>query len=95
MPLITSFIQYIKQRIKVIDMPSALILIVAKIGTMKSIHEKLKGMDEVKQVSMLTGPYDIMAIVRADDMREISKILVTGIRNIDGVEDTVTNVVIG
>lgn len=75
-------------------MPSALILIVAKIGTMKSIFEKLKRREEVKQVAMLTGPYDIMAIVRAENMREISKILVTDIRNIDGVEDTVTNVVI-
>lgn len=75
-------------------MPSALILIEAKIGTMQRISKELQEMEDVKRVAMLTGPYDIMAIVRADDMREISKILVTNIRNIDGVEDTVTNVVI-
>lgn len=75
-------------------MPSALILIVAKIGTMERISKELQEMEEVKRVSLLTGPYDLMAIVRADDMREISKVLVTDIRNIDGVEDTVTNVVI-
>ena len=75
-------------------MVGALILVTAKIGTMKNIYEELKNMENIEEAEMLTGPYDIMAIARGGKMTEVTQILIEKIRNIEGVEDTVTNVFI-
>ncbi len=76
-------------------MAEALILVTTDVGVMEEVYETVKAMEKVKKAAMITGPYDIMAIAKADDVKEISKITVTEIRNIDGVKDTITNVVIG
>lgn len=76
-------------------MAEALILVTTDVGVMEDVYETVREMKEIQKAAMITGPYDIMAIARADDVKEISKITVTEIRNIDGVKDTITNVVIG
>lgn len=76
-------------------MAEALILVTTDVGIMEDVYETVKEMKEIQKAAMITGPYDIMAIARADDVKEISKVTVTKIRNIDGVKDTITNVVIG
>ncbi len=76
-------------------MAEALILVTTDVGAMEDVYETVREMKEIQKAEMITGPYDIMAIARADDVKEISKITVTEIRNIDGVKDTITNVVIG
>lgn len=75
-------------------MAGALILITAKVGMMKEVLENVKELALVKDARMLTGPYDIMAIARADSMSEITDVLVEKVRKMDGVEGTVTNVFI-
>ncbi len=72
----------------------ALILVTTEVGMMEEVHEKVRDMEEVKKAAMITGPYDVMVMAKAESMEEISKILVQKIRNIDGVKNTVTNVVI-
>lgn len=72
----------------------ALILITTKVGGLKDVHEKLEDMEEIEQVEMLTGPYDIMALARAEEMTEITKALIEKIRSIPEVEDTITNIFI-
>lgn len=76
-------------------MAEALILVITEVGMMEEVSEEIKEMEEVKKAAMITGPYDIMVIAQAESMEEISKILVQNIRNIRGVKDTITNVVIG
>lgn len=75
-------------------MTEALILIKTNIGKMKEVYEKVKEKKEVKKASMLTGPYDVMVIAEAEDFREITDILITEIRTLDGVKETVTNLAI-
>lgn len=75
-------------------MTGALILITTKVGSMKSVHEQIEGLDKIQETKMLTGPYDIMAIARADEMTDITKTLIDEIRSIKGVEETTTNVFI-
>lgn len=72
----------------------ALILITTEIGTMEKVLKKVKQMKAVQKANMITGPYDVMAIAQADDISEISNVLMEEIRNIDGVKETVTNVFI-
>lgn len=75
-------------------MAEALILVTAEVGMMEEVYNKVKGMEEVKKAAMITGPYDVMVLAQAESIEEISKILVQNIRNISGVKNTVTNVVI-
>ncbi|KXB07429.1 hypothetical protein AKJ52_00340 [candidate division MSBL1 archaeon SCGC-AAA382C18] len=75
-------------------MEQSLILITTDVGASEEVYEEVKEKPEIKQAALITGKYDIFAIARADDIREISKVLMTEIRNIDGVRSTTTNVVI-
>ncbi|KXA98371.1 hypothetical protein AKJ37_00310 [candidate division MSBL1 archaeon SCGC-AAA259I09] len=61
---------------------------------MEKVLKKVKQMKAVQKANMITGPYDVMAIAQADDISEISNVLMEEIRNIDGVKETVTNVFI-
>lgn len=72
----------------------ALILITTTVGSMRDIYDKIKSIDGVEQAEMLTGPYDIMAVARAEEMTDITKAIMEKIRKIEGVEDTVTNIFI-
>lgn len=75
-------------------MTKALILINSQPGAMKYIRKKVSGLENVEEANMLTGPYDIMVVVEADDIVDITNTLMGKIRNLSGVEDTVTNIVI-
>lgn len=72
----------------------ALILITTNVGKMKEVREKIDNLSEIEQVEMLTGPYDIMAMAEADEMSDITKTLMEKIRNLEGVQETTTNVFI-
>lgn len=75
-------------------MAGALILITAKVGTMKKVHEQIRELEEVEQAEMLTGQYDIMAIAKAENLSDITDTLIEKIRGIKEVKNTVTNVFI-
>ena len=61
---------------------------------MKKVADTVKEMEGVEKTEMLTGLYDVMVVARAEKLSSISDILIEKIRNIEGVEDTVTNVFI-
>lgn len=61
---------------------------------LKEIFEKVSGMEEVKNLATVTGPYDIIAWLEADDIEEITGPLVDKIRAFEGVRQTLTNVVV-
>ncbi|KXB03481.1 hypothetical protein AKJ45_01500 [candidate division MSBL1 archaeon SCGC-AAA261F19] len=61
---------------------------------MREVYNKIRNMEQVKEAEMMTGPYDIMAVVRADEMSTITDFLLSEIRNIKGVKETTTNVFI-
>jgi len=71
-----------------------LILITTDVSATDEVYEKVLGKPEIKKAALITGKYDIFAIASADDIREISKVLHTEIRNIEGVRATSTHVVI-
>ncbi|KXB08412.1 hypothetical protein AKJ56_01405 [candidate division MSBL1 archaeon SCGC-AAA382N08] len=58
------------------------------------IFERIAGMDGIVKVATVTGPYDIVAWVEADDIDEITGPLVDEIRAFQGVRETLTNVVV-
>lgn len=72
----------------------SIILLTTAIGKTEDVFNKVRDMPEIQKAVMITGRYDIMAIARGESMNEIRNILMTEIRNIDGVKETVTNVVL-
>lgn len=71
-------------------MTEALILINLEAkGLVESVMSELGKMGEIECVAFITGPYDVMAIA-GGEMHEI----ITKIREIEGVKDTTTNVII-
>lgn len=77
-----------------IRLVGALILITTKVGAMRHVHEKVKKLDKIQEAEMLTGPYDVMAIAKAEEMADITSTLIEEIRSIKDVEDTTTNIFI-
>lgn len=64
-------------------------------GVMVEVCEKIGKMEHIKKVAIITGPHDIMAMAEGEDLKKILGILMNKIRDIEGVRDTVTNVLIG
>ncbi|KXA89755.1 hypothetical protein AKJ40_04635 [candidate division MSBL1 archaeon SCGC-AAA259M10] len=69
-------------------------LVNTKTDVTENVYNNVKKLKEVQRVAMLTGPYDIMAIVKTDDIKKITNALMNDIRKMNGVERTTTCVVI-
>ncbi|MCD6481877.1 MAG: Lrp/AsnC ligand binding domain-containing protein [Thermoplasmata archaeon] len=57
----------------------------------KEIKKKIKNVIEAEEV---TGPYDAIVSVKADNLRRLAKEIIPSIYKIDGVIDTTTAIVI-
>ncbi|KXA93192.1 hypothetical protein AKJ66_02580 [candidate division MSBL1 archaeon SCGC-AAA259E22] len=75
-------------------MAEAYILLTVAIGKVREVSEQLKEVKGVKNVHILTGPFDIIALVEAEDLSTLTNTVVEGIRETDGVVDTNTSIVV-
>ncbi|MFH1821053.1 MAG: Lrp/AsnC ligand binding domain-containing protein [Methanobacteriota archaeon] len=75
-------------------MVQAYILITAAIGKVKQVVKELSKVKEIKNVHVVTGPYDIIVLVDTKSMDMLSKAVVEDIHKIKGVVDTNTAIVI-
>ncbi|KXA93157.1 hypothetical protein AKJ66_02620 [candidate division MSBL1 archaeon SCGC-AAA259E22] len=72
----------------------ALVLINAASGVMDKVHEGVKNIKEVRKARKVDGPHDIVAVVEIEAVGEIRDALMNKIRNIEGVKETITNLII-
>lgn len=70
------------------DLAGALVLINTEAGEVLNVLNSLEDIDSVNEVEVITGDYDIMAILRSASLHERSRVLIEEIRDIDGVKDT-------
>lgn len=56
----------------------------------RKVYEALGRMQGVQQVDVVSGPYDLIAVVQGGDFLHIGKLVLDRIQHIDGVTDTVT-----
>ncbi len=63
----------------------AFVLITTEIGAMEQVLQNLKKIDCVIETYLLYGVYDIIAIVKADNMRQIKEVISWKIRQIDHI----------
>ncbi len=72
----------------------AYILIEAQGGKAKKVYQKIEGLRGVKTAHVVTGPYDMIVLAEGKDISEIGDFVLSRIRQIDGVEKTLTCVVV-
>jgi DNA-binding Lrp family transcriptional regulator len=68
----------------------AYILIHIRTGEILKVVDLLKHVEEVTEAHMTFGPYDAIAIIQADDVQGLGKILANKIQPIPGVLETLT-----
>jgi len=75
-------------------MVQAYILATATVGKVKKVAKELAKVKGVKSVHIVTGPYDIIAFVEAEDLNTISSTIIENIHRIKGIVDTTTAIVV-
>lgn len=74
---------------------TAFILIGTVEGALDKVLQELRKLPGSPQAYVVTGPYDIVAELKAPTATALGDLIVTRIRNIPGVSSTLTCVVVG
>ena len=69
---------------------AAFVLIETAVGRTKEVVSILSNMKGVKTVNTFTGPYDIIALIEAENLNDIGDLITGKIHDIDGISRTVT-----
>ena len=68
----------------------AYIFIETDVGKSKEVAANIRQLDKVKSVDLVTGPYDIIAIVEAENLHDVGDLITGNIHPITGISRTVT-----
>ena len=72
----------------------AYICIECKVGFTKEVVEGLKQLKGIKSVEMVTGPYDVIAVLELNSLHEIGESITQHIQLVNGITRTVTCLVV-
>ena len=75
-------------------MSIAFVLINTDMGSEESVSGGLREIEEVKQVYLVYGVYDLIARVEAETMDQLKEVISNKIRGLDNVRSTLTMIVI-
>ena len=75
-------------------MPMAYLLINADLGAEEQLIKELKGIENVKEVYVVYGVYDIVAKIQADTMEKVKETITWKIRRLEKVRSTLTMIVV-
>jgi DNA-binding Lrp family transcriptional regulator len=68
----------------------AFILIETSVGKNKEIVTNLRQLKGISSVDYVTGPYDVIAIIEAENLNEIGDLVTRRIHPISGITRTIT-----
>jgi DNA-binding Lrp family transcriptional regulator len=71
---------------------TAFVLLNAELGAETEVLDGLKLIDEVKEIHLIYGVYDIIARIEAETMDELRKVIGWKIRRLTKVRSTITMV---
>lgn len=60
----------------------------------REVEERIEKIAGVKMVKMVTGPYDLIAIVTASNFQVLGDVVMTRIQSTKYVTKTITNVIV-
>ena len=73
----------------------AYILIETAVGKSRSVADSLRAIPGIPSVDPVTGPYDIIAVIEAQDLNSVSALVTSNIHTISGIIRTVTCLALG
>ena len=73
----------------------AYLLVETAVGKTRDVANTLRSLEHIESVDVVTGPYDIIAVVSAADMSVIGNVVTDNIHTVAGVVRTVTCVAVG
>ena len=73
----------------------AYLLIETAVGKTRDVAGMLREIDGMNIVDVVTGPYDIIAVIEGDDMAVVGNVVTERIHTVSGVVRTVTCVAVG
>lgn len=73
---------------------SAYALVRISPNKVKDVVRETQEISGVKQVHPVTGPYDAIVFIEAEDMKELGKVVLAEIHSLEGVIDTTTCLVV-
>ena len=68
----------------------AYVLVTVRAGMAKEAARNLRRLPRVVSASLTFGPYDVVAVIEAGDVKRLGDLVNEGIQPIPGVEDTLT-----
>ena len=68
----------------------AFVLIETAVGKNKEVFAALEQLKGIKSVDIVTGPYDIIAVIEADTLNDIGDLVTGKIHPVAGISRTVT-----
>ncbi len=75
-------------------MPEAIIMINVEVGKENEIFERLFNLEEIKEIYMVYGVHDIIAVVETKDLDDLRRLITEKIRRMEGIKDTLTSIVV-
>ncbi|MDR5695009.1 MAG: Lrp/AsnC ligand binding domain-containing protein [Armatimonadota bacterium] len=69
---------------------TACVLIKADLGKAREVTSAVRGIAGVKEAYAVTGPYDVIALVEAADVKSLGDLVLSKIQATSGVKDTLT-----
>ncbi|MDP6548916.1 MAG: Lrp/AsnC ligand binding domain-containing protein [Dehalococcoidia bacterium] len=73
----------------------AYLLVETAVGKTREVAGTLKDLEGIESVDVVTGPYDIIAVIGAVDMTVVGNLVTGHIHTVPGVVRTVTCVAVG
>ena len=73
----------------------AFILIETGVGKTREVADTLRAVGGIQSVDVVTGPYDVIAVIDAPDINTMGSLVTENIHTIGGVVRTVTCVAVG
>jgi len=71
-----------------------LMITVDQVRPQENVAADIKKLPRVEETYIITGTYDILAKVRVKDIDEMNDLVVKNLRNIKGVDKTITSIVL-
>ena len=73
----------------------AYLLVETAVGKTRDVASTLREIEGIDVVDVVTGPYDIIAVIAGDDMSVVGNVVTERIHTVTGVVRTVTCVAVG
>lgn len=72
----------------------AFLLVETAVGRTRDVANTLRELEGIESVDVVTGPYDIIAVISGDDMSVVGNLVTEKIHTVVGVVRTVTCVAV-